>query len=104
AEPGAFRKTSAKWLKDRVELFGGNAHTFVRDFQHDTVGTAADAALDPRTKTEMAAGLHGPQAVGREVPDDLPHLILVGFEWHFGSRHLHVDDVAVVHFGAVAQQ
>ena len=62
------------------------------------------AGLAPRADAQPAAVGHGPQAVGRQVPDDLPHLALVGLAPDRQRGMSTSTTWSCAHLGAVAQQ
>ena len=57
-----------------------------------------------RGQAQASAVWHRADAVGGEIPDDLLDLPLVGLVPQLLRRHVDVDQMPVVHVGAVAQQ
>ena len=60
--------------------------------------------VHPGAETQRASRAHRAEAVGRQVPDDLPDLVLVGLEGHFVRRHIDLDLVPLPQLGAVPEE
>ena len=66
---------------------------------------APDPSVVGRRRQRQPAALrHRAQSVGRQIPDDLPNLVFVGFTPDRFGGHINGNGVILVNFGAVAQQ
>ena len=98
AEPGAAAERAAERVEDGVDFLGRDAGALVAHADLRLPVLGGDEQLQP-----PAVG-HRLEAVGGQVPDDLPQLVLVGVDPHRIRRHLDLDDVVVGGLGALAQQ
>src|SRR5260221_8459416 len=72
AETGAVGEPAAERLEHAVDVLGGDADPLVVDADDHLGSPAAAAGPGLHPQAELPAGRHRAQAVGREVPDDLP--------------------------------
>src|SRR6185369_15558183 len=100
SETAALGKPAVERLKQAFQFGRGDADPLVLDRQRDAFGSG----LDRPDETEPATVGHRPEAIGRQVPDDLLDLPFVGLVPELARRHVQEDLVALLQFGAVAQQ
>ena len=91
-EPGALAEGAAERLEDAVDFVGRNADAIVGDGQHAATGRRRRLRGAALRRQRPAVG-HRAQPIGGEVPDDLPHLVLVGLDEHVVVRQVDVDRV-----------
>ena len=103
AEPGAPLEPAAERLEDAVEILRRDADALIVDRQHHFAGRRSSGVCSDGQR-EPPAVRHGPQAVGRQVPHDLPNLVLVGLEQHRLGGHVDVDLVVVAALRGCSQQ
>ena len=72
--------------------------------ENDGVLTITDPCFNLSAEAQAAAVAHGAETVRRQIPDDLPDLVLVGLECNLGRGNLNLNDVTFQHFRAVPQQ
>ncbi len=100
-QPRPVGEPAAKGLKHAVEILGCDANAFVR---HADLHLSPLVARQGRRQGETAPLRHRPQAIGCQVPDDLPDLPFVGLESDGTGRHVDNNPVALPPFGAVLQE
>ena len=91
AEPGALAKPPRNGWKMPSSSSGAMPTPW-----SSTRMTSSPGRLPPRSRrltrqAQLAAVRHRAKPVGRQVPDDLPDLVLVGVVPGLGRRHVHVD-------------
>jgi hypothetical protein len=73
-EAGPLREAAAEGLEDLVEVLAPDAHAIVLNGNHQLPRTAVPGLMLRDRQAQPAPVGHGAQAVGRQVPHDLPDL------------------------------
>ena len=103
SEARASIEGAAERLKDSVEILGRDPASLILNSQNDpTVAFRPEIGCDRQPETPATG--HRAQPVRREVPDDLPDLVLVRLAPDRALRRLDVDYVMAAYLRAVAQQ
>src|SRR3954449_3503191 len=104
AETGAAGEAAAERLEDPVDLVLGDADALVLD--PDDQFASASCPIVPLldAEAELAAVRHGANRVGRQVPDDLPDLVLVCVVPGLRRRPVDGDLVRVTELRVVLEQ